>query len=205
MAHPDGAVRAEGIRRLELLCKAAVELEAGTISLCSGTRNAAHLWRYHKDNHTDAAWADMLETMERSVEIAGRYGVLLAVETEYNNVIDTPERAREMLDTVNSPHLKMIMDCANLFHPGDAHRDKAADVIGHAFDIIGGDIVLAHGKDIAESDGIDFCPTGEGIVDFELFMQLLLKYGYTGDMILHGIYDEAKMPAGISTIRNVNL
>jgi hypothetical protein len=36
-------------------------------------------------------------------------------------------------------------------------------------------------------------------------MKLLIKYGYIGDMILHGIYDEAKMPAGISTIRNVKL
>jgi len=37
-------------------------------------------------------------------------------------------------------------------------------------------------------------------VDFKLFIQLLAKYGYTGDMVLHGIFDETKMPRGIEAV-----
>jgi len=203
MAHPDVEVRMEGIRRMDSFAAAARELGAGIISLCSGTRNEAHLWRYHKDNHTDAAWRDMIDTMLRAVEIADKYELILAVETEYSNVVDTADKARRMMDEVNSPRLKMIMDCANLFHPGDAYKEKAAAVIRHAFNVLKGDIVLAHGKDIAESEGINFCPTGEGIVDFELFIRLLDAQGYQGDMILHGIYDEAKMPQGIEVIKSL--
>ena len=202
MSHPDPEVRAEGLRRLEGFAAAVRELGAGIVSLCSGTRNSGHLWRYHPDSHTAAAWDDMLDSMRRVAEAAERYGLMLAVETEYSNVVDTAEKARRMMDAVGSTRLKMVMDCANLFHPGDARKEKAAAIMTEAFDLIGKDTVIAHGKDIAQGDGVEFCPTGEGIVDFPLFIRLLRQHGFQGDMILHGIYDEDKMPAGLRHVRN---
>jgi hypothetical protein len=47
-------------------------------------------------------------------------------------------------------------------------------------------------------DGISFCGTGRGIVDFAFTAQMLKKYGYAGDMFLHGIYDEADMPYALA-------
>ena len=38
----------------------------------------------------------------------------------------------------------------------------------------------------------DFCGTGDGIVDFAYLAELLYEYGFTGDMMLHGIYDEQR-------------
>lgn len=193
MAHPDAAVREEGIRRFDVLCRAAKELGASYISLCSGTRNAEHLWSPHPDNDTDDAWNDMLDTVTRCTKIAEQYGIILAVESEASNVISTPERARRMMDTVGSPNLKMILDCANLFHAGEAHPENVRATLEHAFALYGHDIVLAHGKDIREGDGIDFCGTGLGIVDFAYTAELLARYDFTGDMFLHGIYDEDDM------------
>ena len=70
-----------------------------------------------------------------------------------------------------------------------------------ASELFGKDIVLAHGKDIRESDGIDFCAAGEGIVDFAYMTGLLKKAHYDGDFMLHGIYDEEKMPHSLALIR----
>ena len=53
--------------------------------------------------------------------------------------------------------------------------------------------MLAHGKDIAESEGIRFCAAGEGIVDFPYFIERLRGVGYQGVMMLHGIDREDKM------------
>ena len=200
-AHPDAEVRAEGIRRFAALANAASKLNCHIITLCSGTRNTDDLWAEHADNGTAEAWADCIETMRALSDIAQEHGITLAVETEAANIIDTPAKARRMMDEVGSPHLKMIMDCANLFRKGEAYMPNVAARLREAFDAFGGDVVVAHGKDIAESDGIAFCPTGEGIIDFELFVKLLSKCGYEGEMMLHGIYDEAKMPAGIELIR----
>ena len=193
MAHPDRDIREEGIRRFEILCRAAKELGAKYISLCSGTRNADHLWSPHPDNDTQEAWNDMLDTVSRCTKIAETYGITLAVESEASNIISTPERARRLMDTVGSPNLKMILDCANLFHAGEAHKENVCKTLEHAFALYGNDIVLAHGKDIREGDGIDFCGTGLGIVDFAYTAALLEQYDFTGNMFLHGIYDENDM------------
>lgn len=193
MAHPDSAVREEGIHRFEILCRAAESLGAPYISLCSGTRNPDHLWSPHPDNDTDAAWEDMRDTVMRCTAIAERYGIVLAIESEASNIISTPARARRIMDEVGSPHLKMILDCANLFHAGQAYPEFVRRTLDEAFAAYGHDIVLAHGKDICAGDGICFCGTGRGIVDFAYAAELLEAYGFAGDMFLHGIYDEDDM------------
>ena len=201
MAHPDIEVREEGIRRFDGLAEAAQKLNAKFISLCTGTRCKEHLWRYHLDNSMPEAWTDMIGTIKKCVKIAERHDIILAVETEAATVVDTPEKARKMMDEVGSENLKMIMDCANLFRAGEAKRENVRRIVAHAFDVFGGDIVIAHGKDITESDGIEFCPTGEGIVDYTQFIELLRKHNYKGDMLLHGIYDESKLPYAYETIK----
>ena len=202
MAHPDPAVREEGIRRIGLLFEAAQEMGVPFVSLCSGTRNRAHLWRFSPDNDTSEAWDDMLDTMKRTVELAEKYGITAAVETEASNIIDTPENARRLMDTIGSENLKMILDCANLFGAGHAHRAEVLPTLEHAFDVFGRDIVIAHGKDIREGDGIDFCGTGRGIVDFAFTARKLREYGFSGDMFLHGIYEESDMPRALAFWQN---
>lgn len=201
MAHPDREVREEGIKRLEALAHTAKKLNTKFISLCAGTRCRESLWVYHPENSTPGAWADMMVTMKKCVEIAERHDIILAVETEAATVVDTPEKARRMMDEIGSGNLKMIMDCANLFHSGEAKKENVQRTIARAFEIFGDDVVIAHGKDIANSDGIRFCPTGEGIVDYRQFIELLKKHNYKGDMLLHGIYDESKLPYARKTIQ----
>lgn len=192
MAHPDRSVRTEAVRRFDSFLTAVTELGASIVSLCSGTRCVRHLWTPDPANQTESAWTDMLDTALRMTEIAERHNITLAVETEASNIISTPEAARRLLDTVGSAHLKMILDPANLFLPGTAQIENVRMTLRHAFDCFGRDIVLAHGKDIRAGDGIDFCATGEGIIDYPYLISLLNEIGYHGDMMLHGIYDEAK-------------
>ncbi|MEI6579152.1 MAG: sugar phosphate isomerase/epimerase family protein [Eubacteriales bacterium] len=198
MAHPDADVRKEGLRRFEGFAQALTFLGCGMISLCSGTRNSKSLWAPHPENGTEEAWQDMFETVTAAVKIAERLDIVLAVETEAANIIDTPEKARRLMDEIGSKNLKMIMDCANLFHIGEAHAGNVRTVMCHAFELFVRDVVIAHGKDIKESNGIEFCGTGEGIVDFEYFAELLRDYGYKGVMFLHGIYEENKLPAALT-------
>ena len=194
MAHPDKEVREEGIRRFDGFLRAVADLECSIVSLCSGSRNRDHLWRFSPETAGPDAWADMLNSMQRSVALAEKYGITLAIETEAANVIDTPEKARRIMDEVGSPNLKMILDCANLFHNGEATVESMRPAIDRAMANFGSDIVLAHGKDIQPSEGIQFCGTGFGIVDFPYMIAQLRAAGYRGDMMLHGIYNEDDMP-----------
>jgi sugar phosphate isomerase/epimerase len=102
------------------------------------------------------------------------------------------------MDAVRSDRLKMILDPANLFHAGEAHPENARRTLDEAFAAFGGDIVAAHGKDIREGDGIAFCGTGRGIVDFPYMAKKLREAGFAGDMFLHGIYDPDDMPRALA-------
>ena len=201
MAYPDAHARMEGVRRFDALAAAAADFECDLLTLCTGTRNKLRLWAYHPANAEPAAWADMMETMLRLTEIAERRKITLAIETEASNIVDTPEKARKALDEINSDRVGMIMDCANLFRRGEAIRANVDAQIGKAFDLYGDRVVLAHGKDVREDAELAFCAPGDGIINFELFIQLLNKYKYTGDMILHGIHDAAKMPEALEYMR----
>ena len=201
MAHPDESVRAEGVRRFEILSDATAALNCPIISLCTGTRNRESLWKPHPDNLTESAWRDSVDTAKKLCRIAEERGLTLAVETEASNVVCTPEKARRMMDEVGSPALKMILDPANLFLPGTAKKENAAKSLYDAFAAFGNDIVIAHGKDIRKGEDIDFCGTGLGIVNFPLMLDLLGQAGYKGDWALHGIYDEADMPRALEYAR----
>lgn len=194
MAHPDKAVREEGLARFDGFLEASAALGAEYISLCSGTRAKSGLWDYSPENAGEEAYRDSLETIRRASVMAEKYGLILAIESEAANVVSSPEIARRMLDDVGSPNLKMILDCANLFHAGHAHPEEVEETIRKAFDYYGHDIALAHGKDILPGEGIAFTGTGRGIVDFTLTAKLLREYDFKGDMFLHGIYDEEDMP-----------
>lgn len=201
MAHPDADVRAEGLRRFSGFLDAVAALGCSLVSLCSGSRSRKGLWTYDPDTASEGAWADMLESMRASCAMAEARGITLAIETEYSNVISTPERARRVMDEVGSPALKMILDCANLFRPGEASPATARPVIGHAMELFGRDVVLAHGKDIRQGEGILFCGTGFGVVDFPFMLGELKQAGFAGDMMLHGIYEEKDMPGCLNFMR----
>jgi sugar phosphate isomerase/epimerase len=141
--------------------------------------------------------------MAQLLPVAEQYALYLGIETEAANVISSPERARRIIDEMQSPRLKIIMDCANLFPRHTARRDNVAPMIRKAFDYLGSDIILAHGKDISESDEIVFASPGKGIIDYGLFLELLRQYGYQGGMLLHGIRSESEIRGCMAFIQSV--
>jgi sugar phosphate isomerase/epimerase len=190
MAHPDPQARASGLRRLDVLAGACGGLGTGVITLCTGTRDPEDMWRRHAGNTTTEAWQDMRATIIDAIAIAERHDVVLAVEPEISNVVDNPAAARRLLDELRSPRLRVVIDPANLFDAGDPSRRVANSeaVLTEAFELLAGDIVLAHAKDVTE-DGA-FAAAGQGDVDWERYLTLLDGSGYTGALIMHGL-DEA--------------
>ena len=201
MAHQDPAVRAEGIKRFEKIAASCRALGCGLASLCTGSRSMEWMWAHHPDNNTPGAWKDMRDSMEKLIVIAEKYDIYLGIETEASNVVDTPQKAKKLIDELQSPRLKIIMDAANLFRPGMAKPENVRSVIAEAFGLLGTRIALAHGKDIKESGGISFTYAGNGIIDFGFFINELEKAGYKGGFVLHGIKDPKNIPGCLEFIK----
>lgn len=187
MIHPDPEVRRNGLRRLGVLAGACGRLGTSTLTLCTGTRDPENMWRRHPENATPEAWRDLLGAMQEALETAEEHGVTLAFEPETNNVVDSAEKGRRLLDEMRSPWLKVVMDAANLFDAEDPARrlSRSREVLEGAFDLLGEDIVLAHAKDVRASGEV--LAAGEGDLDYDLYLKHLGEADYSGPIVMHSL------------------
>ena len=185
MCHPDPEQRRTGLRRLRALAAACRELGTSKIHLCTGTRDRENMWGRHPDNGTPEAWRDMAACVREAVEIAREANVVLAFEPEVNNVVDSAEKARRLLDETGSERLKVTLDAANLFHAGElARMDRILD---RAFELLAKDIVLAHAKDLDHDGDAGHLPAGKGRLDYDRYLSLLHAAGFKGPILLHSL------------------
>jgi sugar phosphate isomerase/epimerase len=184
MAHPDPSVRTKGLDRLRVLAEAAPAMGTRVITLCTGSRDGADMWRHHQDNDAPEAWRDMVATIREAVAIARGTGVTLAFEPEINNVVNSAAQSRRLLDEIASLELKVVIDGANLFEPGDLSRMR--EVLEESISLLGSDIVLAHAKEIAPA-GHTSVAAGAGALDFEFYLRRLSAAHFNGPLILHGL------------------
>ena len=199
MSHPDAEHRRTGLRRLRVLAAACQPLGTSKIHLCTGTRDRDSMWRRHADNDSPEAWRDMVACVREAADIARQAGVILAFEPEVNNVVDSAQKARRLMDEIGSPHLKVTIDAANIFHAGELAR--MSEVLDQAFALIGKDIVLAHAKDLSHDGDAGHEAAGHGKLDYDRYLSLLHAYGFQGPLLLHGL-SEAQVPGCVAFLRD---
>lgn len=183
MIHPDHKMRQAGLRRLRTLASACSAMGTSVITLCTGTCDPDDMWRWHPENASSQAWADLLSSMEAAVRIAEEEQVTLAFEPERANVVNTAAKGHALLKAMQSSRLKVVIDPANLIVPGDT--GQMSQVLNEAFDLLGEYIVIAHAKDRGADDS--FQVAGEGILDYDQYVHLLQAADFTGPLILHGL------------------
>jgi sugar phosphate isomerase/epimerase len=183
--HPDHEARSAGMRRLRVLAAACHAMGTSVITLSTGTRDRGDMWRAHPENASPAAWDELLVSMRQIVAIGAAFGVTMAFEPEVSNVVDSARKARQLLDVLGSPHVKVVMDGANLFHTGEL--PAMASILDEAFALLGADIALAHAKDLSHDGAAGHEAAGQGVLDYPRYLRLLQESGYAGSLILHGL------------------
>jgi sugar phosphate isomerase/epimerase len=184
MAHPDPAIRFDGLEKFKLLSEVAVRLRIPVVTLCTGTRDPVNMWKWHPDNDSKEAWNDMVQSIEAALIVAEKNNLILAFEPESENVANSASRARELLDELRNPRLRIIIDPANLISPERSQKD----VLNEAFTLLRDAIVIAHAKD--RNNNYKPCAAGKGILDFEYYLRCLKEIGFTGPLIMHGLEEE---------------
>jgi sugar phosphate isomerase/epimerase len=188
MVHPNPTTRAAGLRRLCALIEAAEAFGTAVVTLCTGSRNPESMWRRHPENQAPDTWSDLVVSMREAVSVAERCGVTLAFEPEVNNVVDSAQRARRLIDEIGSSHLGVVMDPANIFHTGELPRMD--EMLEEAFALLGGFIALAHCKDLDHDGDAGHLPAGQGLLNYPLYLRLLHASGYDGGLIMHGLSEQ---------------
>jgi sugar phosphate isomerase/epimerase len=200
MVHPDRDRRWANLGHLRQLIGYCDALGTSVVTLCTGSRDDI-MWRRHPGNDSPEAMTDLVEVMKAAAQTAGEHGVILAFEPEVNNVASSAERARQLLDAVGSPSVKVVMDPANIFKAGELPRMQ--EKLTEAFDLLGDDIALAHAKDLDHDGEAGHLGAGEGRLDYPLYLSLLQRSGFDGTIVLHQMHhlDDAGIDARFAFVR----
>ena len=201
MIHPDPKVREHGRAALATIAARCGELNMPLISLCTGTHDPDDKWRHHMENDSPESFSMVLKEFEHLLPIAEAYDVHLGIEPETANVINGPERARELLDALQSNRLKIILDPANLFE--EATASEVSERIARAVDLLGPELAHVHAKD-RTADG-RIVPAGQGAVDFGFLVERLRAVSFAGPLVLHGLAETAVPKAVAHLLHSMNL
>jgi len=201
MTHPRQSVIDKGMVSLAVICKAAARLDCPLVTLCTGTLDAEDQWRAHPDNNTPQAWQNICETMTQALQIADRYNVSLGIEPELANIVNSAEKARQLLDEMQSERLKVIFDPANLFEVATLTVQHAT--VKKALDLLANDIAIVHAKD-RNPDG-SFATAGKGVLDYEFYFKQLKASGFDGCVVTHGLADSEAQDVSQMLDKHLNI
>jgi len=181
MAHPDVARRQADRIGFTNVVRAAQFMQVPLVTLCTGTRDATDMWSAHPDNGSPEAWVTLRGELDFALELAERHGVALGVEPEPGNVVANARMARRLLDEIETPRLKIVMDAANLLPPESQARQR--EVVAEAVGLLGADLALVHTKDVSPTG--EAVAAGRGVVDFHNFLKAVVSTGYRGPLVSH--------------------
>ena len=108
-----------------------------------------------------------IHRLEPIVRYAEEIGQDIAIEPVCRHIVSTPERARRVLDAIDSPNLRIILDTVNILTPENVHR--AEELIARSIDLFGDKIRVLHMKDYCVAPGekdVPSLPCGQGVMDY---------------------------------------
>jgi sugar phosphate isomerase/epimerase len=188
MIHPDPAKREEGRRSFAAISAAANRMGTRLVTVCTGSRDPQDQWRHHPDNQTSSAWRDMCAEFELLLPLVETNDVVIGVEPELANVVNSARQARKLLDKFDTNRIRIVLDPANLFEVETPARRRA--LVEEAVDLLGDAIALAHAKDRHPDGG--FATAGKGVLDWDHYLGCLRNAGFDGALVTHGLpADEA--------------
>lgn len=191
MIHPDRSVRENGRRAFRAIAAAAHRMGTRLLTVCTGTFDPHDQWRHHRANATPEAWRELCGEFRLLLPIAAEHDICIGVEPELANVVNSAQRARDLLDTFGNDHIRIVFDAANLFETV-ASQEEQRQIVENAITLLADSIALAHAKD-RRPDG-SFATAGTGILDYAHYLSTLQRSGFNGSIVAHGL-TAAEAPA----------
>ena len=141
-------------------------LGCGVVGTETGAVNEEY--KYEPANHTEEALNLFIENLKPIVKYAEQFGVIIAIEPVWKHIVCTIERARKVLDAIDSPNLQIIFDPVNVLYPG---------IIEQAFDLLRDEIAVVHCKDfVVEGDDLKSIAAGTGGLNYPLLLKKIKQY-----------------------------
>ncbi|SDM55425.1 sugar phosphate isomerase/epimerase family protein [Lachnospira pectinoschiza] len=181
LCNPNPVKHAEIVEKYKAHIRFASILGCAVVGTETGAVNEEY--KYEEANHSEEALECFIENLRPIVKYAEQFGVIFAIEPVWKHIVNTVERARRVLDEINSPNLQIIFDPVNLLYPGNI-KDQD-EIIKKGFELLGKDIAVVHCKDfIDEGKEVDLKsvaagkggPDGKGGLNYPLLLKLIKEH-----------------------------
>lgn len=173
LAHPDPVKLKEIQEKYYAHLRFASILGCGMVGTETGAPNESY--SYDKEAcHSKEALDIFIENLKPVVECAEKFGVILAIEPVYRHIVYDGKRARQVLDRIGSPNLKIIFDPVNLIWTDN--YEQRMEVIDEAIELLDKDIAMIHLKDcVLEPDKVKSVGCGFGEMDYTNIIKFALE------------------------------
>jgi len=172
LANPDAAQLKAIQEKYMANIRFAAHLGAGVVGTETGAPNVEYKFE-------EACWNEeslqiFINNLRPVVKYAERMGVLMAIEPVVRHIVCNPVRARRVLDEIDSPNLRIILDPVNLLE--SYNYEKQDEIIDEAIELLGRDVAVLHVKDFVIKDGkLVSVPVGQGQCHWDRIMPYMKK------------------------------
>jgi len=170
LAHPEADKLREIQSRYFGHLRVAALLGAGVVGTETGAPNPEY--KMDANTHSRDALERFIRNLAPVVERAEHWGVALAIEPVWKHIVYNADRAVQVLEAIQSPNLRIILDPVNLLYAGNAgERDQ---VIADAIDKLGEHVAVVHLKDfVREGDELRSVAAGTGEMDYTRILRFI--------------------------------
>lgn len=197
LAHPDKTELKKIQEKYKANIRFAAHLGAGVVGTETGAPNAEY--RFDKATcWTDEALKIFIDGVQPVVEYAEEMGVLLAIEPVIRHIVSTPERARKVLDEIDSPNLRIILDPVNLLET--FNYENQDEIFDSAIELLGKDVAVLHVKDFQlQGDKLVSVPVGQGNAHWERIM----PYMKANKPFMHATLEDTKPENAVAALNYI--
>lgn len=157
--------------------KFAKHLNAGCIGSETGN------YESQEYTHGEENYQYFLKSAEQMITACEENNVIGAFEPVSIFTIDTPKKAKRMIDDLSSKNVGIILDIVNILSV-ENHKNLNY-IIDEAFDLFADRIVALHIKDyIIENGNKIACDIGKGIMEYDYLFKQAKKLGRDVDMLI---------------------
>lgn len=173
LCNPDPEQHKQIVEKYMAHIRFASVLGCGVVGTETGAVNIEY--KYEPANHSDEALECFIKNLRPIVKYAEQFGVIMAIEPVWKHIVNTVERARKVLDAIDSPNLQIIFDPVNLLCVDNISEQD--DIINKAFELLGKDIAVVHCKDyVVEGDDLKSIAAGTGSLNYPLLLRKIKEY-----------------------------
>jgi sugar phosphate isomerase/epimerase len=186
--HPNHVEVEKGIENFKKHLEIAQSLNTRYVGTETGSLMGSP-WGYVKENHDLETLNSVCHVFKDLVKHAEKSGSILTIEGAYAHVAYSPKKVKYLLDELQSPSVKVIVDLYNFLHIGNYQQRN--EIFLEAIHLLSKDIVIFHLKDfIVENGTLKQVGLGQGLMDYPWMISTIKKHFKDVFLIFEGVVGE---------------